>query len=214
MRETSPIILVLPGGGYSSLAPHEGEPIAEWLRSIGWRARVVEYPVKTRHPAPLEFVQAVIAEERAAGTTTIGIIGFSAGGHLAGLTTLTPDAAPGLRPDFAILCYPVVSMLTATHAGSRENLIGLDASDELRRSVSLELLVTETTPPMFIWTTGEDASVAPVDHAYPLATALARAGVPHDFHVFERGGHGTGRAEDLPAAAWTELCELWLQYRL
>jgi len=122
VTETSPIILVLPGGGYSRLAPHEGEPVAEWLRGIGWRARVVEYPVQTRHPGPLDVVRAEIAAERAAGVGIVGVLGFSAGGHLAGHAALT--LAGGERPDFAVLCYPVVTMLADTHRGSRDQLLG------------------------------------------------------------------------------------------
>jgi len=211
MTETSPIILVLPGGGYSTLAPHEGEPIAQWLRDIGWRARVVAYPVETEHPAPLNVVKAEISAERAAGTSIVGVLGFSAGGHLAGHAALALDGEE--RPDFAVLCYPVVTMLAETHRGSRDQLLGLRPSRRLRRATSLERLVRGDAPPMFIWTTAEDASVAPADHSYALAVALARTGVQHDFHVFERGGHGLGFAEGIPAAAWRGLAERWLEYR-
>ena len=211
MTETSPIILVLPGGGYSRLAPHEGEPVAEWLRGIGWRARVVEYPVQTRHPGPLDVVRAEIAAERAAGVGIVGVLGFSAGGHLAGHAALT--LAGGERPDFAVLCYPVVTMLADTHRGSRDQLLGPRPSRRLKRATSLERLVTPDAPPMFIWTTGEDKSVAIADHSYTLATALARNAVPHDFHVFERGAHGLGFAEGIPAEAWRGLVERWLEYR-
>lgn len=208
---TSGSMLVLPGGGYARLAPHEGEPVAEWLRGLGWDARVVEYPVGTRHPEPLNTVRRELAAERSRGATKVGVIGFSAGGHLAGHAALALPAAE--RPDFAILCYPVVSFVTETHRGSRENLIGLRASRRLRRSVSLERLVTPQSPPMFVWTTGEDASVPIVDHTYPLGAALARAGVPHDFHVFEKGAHGLGFAEGIPAEAWRGLAERWLADR-
>ena len=207
------MILVLPGGGYSRLAPHEGEPVAEWLRGLGWDARVVEYPVRTRHPAPLRAVQREIARERAAGAPVVGVIGFSAGGHLAGLACLTPDAAADERPDFAILGYPVVSMVTETHRGSREQLLGLRAWRRARKAVSLERLVTPAAPPMFIWTTGADAAVPPAEHSYPLAAALARHGVAHDLHVFEEGAHGLGFAEGLPAEAWRGLAARWLEER-
>lgn len=211
MNATTPIILVLPGGGYSTLAPHEGEPIAQWLRGIGWRARVVAYPVETRHPAPLIVVKAEISAERAAGTSIVGVLGFSAGGHLAGHAALA--LAGEERPDFAVLCYPVVTMLAETHRGSRDQLLGLRPSRRLRRASSLERLVTSDAPPMFIWTTAEDTPVAPADHAYALAAALARNGVQHDFHVFERGGHGLGFAEGIPAEAWRGVAERWLEYR-
>lgn len=211
---SSPVIIVLPGGGYSRLAPHEGVPVAEWLESLGWRARVLEYPVGTRHPGPLNALQAVVREEREAGAPIVGVIGFSAGGHLAGHGALVGQDDTAL--DFAMLCYPVVSMVTETHAGSRENLIGLDASDELRRSVSLELLVTPDSPNMFIWATGEDASVPIHDHAYRLGEALARNGIEHDFHIFERGGaHGIGLAPDTTTGRlWTGLAAAWLEKQL
>lgn len=206
-------ILVLPGGGYSRLAPHEGEPVARWLRDAGWNARVVEYPVQTRHPGPLKFVQNEIAAERATGAAVVGVLGFSAGGHLAGHSALTPDAPAHERPDFAILAYPVVSMIAGSHRGSRDELLGPRPSRRLRRATSLERLVTPSSPPMFIWTTGEDTAVVPADHSLLLAAALARNGVPYDLHVFERGPHGQGFADGLPAAAWRELAERWLEYR-
>lgn len=211
---SSPVILVLPGGGYSHLAPHEGVPVAEWLESLGWRARVVEYPVMTRHPGPIDTVQAVIREERESGAPLVGIIGFSAGGHLAGFAALTGVGDTAV--DFAILCYPVVSMISETHAGSRENLIGLDASQELREATSLQLLVTPESPNLFIWATGEDASVPIHDHTYALGEALSRNGVEHDFHIFERGGnHGIGLAEGTTTGRlWTELAAAWLKKQL
>jgi acetyl esterase/lipase len=211
---SSPVILVLPGGGYGKLAPHEGVPVAEWLEGLGWRARVVEYPVATRHPGPIDSVQAVIREEREAGAPLVGIIGFSAGGHLAGYAALTGVDATAV--DFAILCYPVVSMLSETHAGSRENLIGLDATQELREATSLQLLVTPESPNLFIWATGEDASVPIHDHTYALGEALSRNGVEHDFHIFERGGqHGIGLGDGTTTGKlWTELAAAWLEKQL
>ena len=211
---SSPVILVLPGGGYGKLAPHEGTPVAEWLESLGWRARVVEYPVLTRHPGPIDAVQAVIREEREAGAPLVGLIGFSAGGHLAGHAALI--GVDDTAVDFAMLCYPVVNFVSETHAGSRENLLGLDASDELRRSVSLQLLVTPASPNMFIWATGEDASVPIHDHTYALGEALSRNGVEHDFHIFERGGaHGIGLAPGTATGRlWTDLAANWLEKQL
>jgi acetyl esterase/lipase len=206
-------ILVLPGGGYGKLAPHEGEPVARWLRGLGWAARVVEYPVLTRHPGPLHVVQREIAAERAAGATIVGVVGFSAGGHLAGHAALVADAPAGARPDFAVLGYPVVSMMTPTHAGSRGNLLGPRPSRRLRKATSLERLVTPNAPPFFIWHTVEDASVPVADHPLALASALAHAGVPHDLHVFERGAHGLGLAPGVPAEEWTTLAARWLEYR-
>ena len=158
----------------------------------------------TRHPAVVDAVAAELRRIRGAGATRVGILGFSAGGHAAGHAALT---TPGV--DFAILGYPVVSMLLDTHAGSRENLIGLDAGPELRAATSLEKLVTASSPPFFIWHTADDAAV-PVEHAYLLAGSLADKGVKHALHVFQHGTHGLGLAEGSGAEAWTALCALWL----
>lgn len=206
-------MLVLPGGGYSGLAPHEGEPVAEWLRGLGWDARVVEYPVKTRHPGPLNAVRRELAVERANGAAQIGIIGFSAGGHLAGHAAL---ALPkGERPDFAMLSYPVVSMVTPTHGGSRKQLIGDRAWPWVRRSVSLEFMVKPDSPSMFVWSTGDDASVPVGEHSYRLGAALAKAGVDHDLHIFDNGGpHGIGLAPGtVTGDLWRHLAEAWLARR-
>jgi acetyl esterase/lipase len=207
---TSSHIIVLPGGGYQTLAPHEGEPIAEWIRGLGLDASVFRYPVQTRHPGPLDAVRAEVRRVRASGVQQVGVLGFSAGGHAAGLATLTPGDESS-RVDAAILCYPVVSMQLPTHAGSRENLIGPDASPELREATSLDRLVTTSAPPFFIWHTAEDASV-PVEHSYLLGRALAACGVPHSLHVFPRGEHGLGMAADRgTASAWPDLAEAWLR---
>ena len=197
-------VIVLPGGGYHRHAPHEGEPVAAWLRTLGVEASVYEYPVLTRHPAVVDAVAAEVQRVRTQGATKVGLLGFSAGGHAAGHTALTVDGV-----NFAILGYPVVSMLLETHAGSRENLIGLDASPELRAATSLERLVTASSPPFFVWHTADDAAV-PVEHAYLLGQALAAKGVKHALHVFQHGRHGLGLAEGTGAEAWTALCALWV----
>ncbi|CAN5162522.1 alpha/beta hydrolase [soil metagenome] len=211
---TTSHIIVLPGGGYHDHAPHEGEPIAAWLRGLGrgeLEASVFEYPVLTRHPGPLDAVRAEVRRVRDAGVERVGIIGFSAGGHAAGMAALAPGATAEERVDLVILGYPVVSMLLPTHQGSRENLIGLEAGDALRAATSLDQLVTTSTPPFFVWHTAEDEPV-PVQHAYLLGMALSAAGVPHELHVFERGSHGLGLAEGAGTAeSWTRLCEDWLR---
>lgn len=197
-------VIVLPGGGYRIHAPHEGEPVAAWLRALGLEASVYKYPVKTRHPRVVDAIRREVARVREAGATKVGLLGFSAGGHAAGYAALTtPDV------DFAILGYPVVSMLLETHRASRVSLIGAHASPDLRAATSLERLVTASTPPFFVWHTATDASV-PVEHAYLLAQALAVNGVPHELHVFARGKHGLGLAPGTPAAGWTTLCATWL----
>ena len=202
-------LIVLPGGGYHRLAPHEGEPVAEWLRGLGHDANVFPYPVLTRHPAPLDAVRAEVRRVRAAGADRVGLIGFSAGAHAAGLAAYAPGAAADERIDLVVLGYPVVSMMLETHRGSRENLLGADADWDERRATSLDQLVTASAPPTFVWHTAEDA-VVPVQHSYLLGMALAGASVPHELHVLPGEVHGVGLAEGSPAGAWTSLAAEWL----
>jgi len=138
-------------------------------------------------------------------------MGFSAGGHLAGLAALAPGTAPDETVQFAVLGYAVTSMETETYRPSRIILLGEDASPELRRSTSLDALVTPDSPPFFVWHTAEDAYVPP-EHAYRLAAALAASGVPHAVHVFAHGPHGLGLAQGAPEAAiWTTLAAAWIR---
>jgi acetyl esterase/lipase len=209
-------IVVLPGGGYRRHAPHEGEPVAEWLRGLGLQASVFEYPVKMRYPGPLQAVRAEVARVRDAGAARVGVLGFSAGGHAGAMAALAPAAATAAqraseRIDLVILGYPVVSMLLPTHAGSQQNLLGPDPSDALRTATSTDLLVTPDAPPFFVWHTAEDR-VVPVQHSYLLGMALAAAGVKHALHVFPLGAHGLGLAEGSGGAArWTTVCAEWLR---
>jgi acetyl esterase/lipase len=211
-------IIVLPGGGYGIHAPHEGEPIAQWLRRLGIEASVFKYPVKSRHPAVLDAVRAEIRRVRAAGATRVGLIGFSAGGHAAGFAAVAPGAAADERVDLVILGYPVVSMMLETHKGSRDNLLGPKSDAAVRAATSIDMLVTPSAPPMFVWHTAQDSKV-PVQHSYLLGMALAAAGVPHELHVYERGVHGIGlglgvpdRAEGLSTALmWPDACAAWLR---
>ena len=209
-------IIVLPGGGYTDLSDGEAEPIADWLGGLGLSSSGFRYPVQTRHPGPLKAIRAEVRRMRAAGHERVGLIGFSAGGHAAGhaalaLSDTAPDAATAERVDLAILCYPVVSMELPTHADSRRQLIGLDASPELRAATSLDRLVTPSAPPFFVWHTAEDPSV-PVQHSYLLGNALAENGIPHALHVFSRGRHGLNLAVgEGDAEQWTALCAAWLR---
>jgi acetyl esterase/lipase len=201
-------VIVLPGGGYHRHAPHEGEPVAEWLRGLGFAASVFGYPVLTRHPAPLDAVRGEVRRVREAGSARVALIGFSAGGHAAGMAAYTPGP-PEERVDAVVLGYPVVSMLLPTHKGSRVNLLGEKAPWEARRTTSLDQLVTPDAPPSFVWHTAEDA-VVPVQHSYLLGMALAAAHAPHELHVLPGDVHGVGLAEAEPAGAWTRLCADWL----
>ena len=125
-------MIVLPGGGYAEHAPHEAEPIADWLGQIGVPASVFRYPLRTRHPVPLEALRAEITRRRADGAQRIGLIGFSACGHLAGLAALTPGATPDQAVQFAVLGYAITSMETETYRPARLILLGEGASPELR----------------------------------------------------------------------------------
>ena len=204
----APHIIVLPGGGYHNHAPHEAEPVADWLSSLGLRASVFRYPVDVRYPESLLAIRAKVREARDNGADRVGLLGFSAGGHAAGLAALTSEGDE--RVDAAVLCYPVVSMLLPTHRDSRERLIGADATVELRTETSLEKLVTASAPPFFIWHTAADAAV-PVEHSYLLGQALAAEEVPHSLHIFPKGRHGIGLAAgEGTAEEWTGLAADWL----
>jgi acetyl esterase/lipase len=220
-------IVVCPGGGYRTLAPHEGEPIARWLAGLGLAAFVLSYRVAPhRHPAPLLDAQRALRLVRCQagrwGLTTprVGILGFSAGGHLAATAGTQFDrGAPlaadpverhGCRPDLLILGYPVISFGEHRHEGSLANLLGADAPDALRRALSAEERVTAATPPAFLWHTADDASV-PVEHSLLFALALRRHGVPFALHVYPHGRHGLGLTADDPVVgSWTALCARWL----
>jgi acetyl esterase/lipase len=204
-------IIVLPGGGYAEYAEHEGAPVAEWLLHSGVSASVFHYPLRQRHPIPLEALRAEVGLRRAAGAARIGLMGFSAGGHLAGLAALAPGATREHRADFAVLGYSITSMQTETYRPSRIILLGENASAELRRSTSLDALVTPEAPPFFLWHTAEDPYVPP-EHSYLLATSLARSGVPHTAHVFPHGPHSLGLARGAgEAETWTGMAWRWLR---
>jgi acetyl esterase/lipase len=229
------VVIVCPGGGYAHRAPHEGGDVAEWLNSIGISAAVLRYRVAPyREPSPqLDALRAIRyvrwkTDEWNIDPERIGILGFSAGGHLACMASnsgddgsTAGDAAAKADPiermssrvAAAILCYPVVTMGTYTHQGSKLNLLGESPSEELVARYSGELLVNGQTPPTFLWFTADDASV-PVENALHYALALRRHQVPHELHVFESGKHGIGLAPDHPEAyAWPELCATWLRKR-
>ena len=219
-----PAILVLPGGGYARQADHEAEPVAHWLAGLGIHAFVLRYRVAPdRHPAPLEDAKEAMLYIRsgqhglAVDTGRAGVLGFSAGGHLA--ATLSTAAAtgnpaldvPAAVPDLSVLCYPVASMTCETHEGSVKNLLGDAPPSDLLTALSAELNVTPRTPPAFLWHTADDAAV-PVSNSLNYARALLAAGVPAELHVFPHGRHGLGLATDVPGPQqWTSLCAAWLQ---
>ncbi len=211
MAASSALIFVLPGGAYEFHADYEAEPVSAWLESLGHESRPLRYPVAPeRHPAALDFVRSAIREARLTHAGPIGVLGFSAGGHAAGLAALAPAADDSEIPDFAVLAYPVVLMGEGAHEGSRDNLLGAHAAGELVASVSLERLVRASSPPFFIWHTADD-EVVPATHALKLAEALGSRGVDYELHVFPHGPHGLALANDAGAvSAWRELCARWI----
>ncbi|MBP3605816.1 MAG: alpha/beta hydrolase [Clostridia bacterium] len=220
-------VVVLPGGGYSHRAAHEGEGYAQLLNSYGYTAAVVDYRVApNRFPIPLldarralRFMRAH-AEEFGISKDKVLVMGSSAGGHLAALaaTYTLPiegegaDAIDGedFLPSGQILCYPVISSDEAvSHKGSYQNLLG--AAYEKREAYSPELLVSEKTPPAFLWHTAADA-VVNVCNSYRYATALREKGVSCELHVFPEGPHGLGTAPASPyVSRWTMMLIDWLR---
>jgi acetyl esterase/lipase len=234
-------VVVCPGGGYGGLAAHEGFPIAEWLNEAGIGAFVLRYRHSPhRHPVPTMDAQRAIrlvrarAKEWNVKPNHVGILGFSAGGHLAATaaTRFAAGRAPALRssaaspggeesakdpverqscrPDAAILCYPVITFAGGWNKGTRTNLLGRRPPGGLLCSLSSELQVTPRTPPAFLWHTADDAMVR-VENSLLFAGALSRNKVPFELHVFPHGAHGLGLARDNPVVGqWPALCAKWL----
>jgi len=234
-KATGTAVVVCPGGGYVHLAMgHEGVEIADSLNAIGIAAFVVKYRLPSDETmidktiGPLQDAQRAIqlvrqhAQEWGVDPTRVGILGFSAGGHLASSASTHADAGKAdaadpidrasSRPDFTVLAYPVISMVEAfTHKGSRENLLGVDPDPELARSLSSETQVTASTPPAFLFHTNADTSV-PAENAVAYFLALRKAGVTAELHVFRNGPHGVGLAQEDPALAeWPRLLANWLR---
>jgi len=224
------VVIVLPGGGYGALADHEGEPIARWLNTLGITAYVLFYRLgpRYRHPVMLGDARRAVRFVRSHATEwkidagRIGILGFSAGGHLASTastqfeagdpTSADPVERVSSRPDLSVLLYPVITMTDPfTHTGSRLHLLGPEPTPEQIAQMSSENRVTKDTPPAFLFHTADDAAV-PVENSIAYARALHRAGVRYALHVFERGRHGVGLATDDPILSdWPLLCGKWLK---
>lgn len=231
---TGAAMVICPGGGYVHLAPHEGNDYALWLNQHGVTCFVLKYRLGSngyRHPAMLNDGARAVrwvrahAQEFKVDPHRVGIMGSSAGGHLAstllthfdnGDTNATdPVERESSRPDLGVLCYAVISMGEFTHKGSRDNLIGTNAAPELVKLLSNELQVTTNTPPCFLWTTFEDNAV-PMENTMMFAEALRKNHVPFSLHVYEKGRHGMGLKDKPPFThphPWAADCLFWLQER-
>jgi acetyl esterase/lipase len=211
------------------LADHEGGPVAEWLNSLGITAFVLKYRLGPRyhHPAPMQDAARAIRIVRASAARwevdqqRIGILGFSAGGHLASTagTHFEParaDAADPIervssKPNLMVLIYPVITMREKSHSGSRSNLLGANPSPDLITLLSNDEQVTKETPPAFLVHTMTDTGV-PVENSLLFVMALRRAGVPFEVHLYERGPHGFGLGKKDPIlATWPDRCADWLR---
>lgn len=223
----APCMLICPGGGYQSVSASEGEPIAAWLNGLGIAAVVLKYRVAPyRHPCPLMDVTRAMrhirhhAAEWNIDPERIGVIGFSSGGHVASTIGThydlgNPEAEDPIerhssRPDLMVLCYPRITMIHYPHP-YHANLLGEDPTEELKAYLSNERHVTEETPPVFMWITGDDRNVH-TGHLLLFASALTEHKVPYEMYVFESGGHGLGLARSHPTVGhWPELCGIWMK---
>lgn len=233
-KATGSAMVIFPGGGYASLADHEGSQYARWFNELGIAGSVVKYRLGSagyRHPAMLQDAARAVrtvrarAQEWQLDPRRIGVIGSSAGGHLASTimthwdhgNPMSPDVIErqSSRPDLVVLCYAVVSMSQEfTHKGSRANLLGDNPAPELLRDLSAEWQVNSNTPPCFMWSTADDRTV-PVENSLALAQALSQVNVPFDLHIYAHGPHGIGlgnkNIEKSKLHPWTRECELWLR---
>lgn len=231
-RPNGTAVIICPGGGYGMLSnDREGIQYAQWLSHLGVTSFILKNRLKEYgHPAPLQDVLRAVRIVRSRATefkidpARLGVMGSSAGGHLAASAGTLFDHADGktghaldavsARPDFLILMYPVISMAEGvTHAGSRENLLGKQRTPEQESFFSLENRVTAATPPTLLIHTQEDKAV-PIENSIRFFQALTQAGVPAEFYAFEKGSHGMGmKAEFGTASDWPKRAEEWLRHR-
>ncbi|MFD1673479.1 alpha/beta hydrolase [Alicyclobacillus fodiniaquatilis] len=229
-EDVASAIVIYPGGGYAMRADHEGAPIARWLNTLGIHAFVADYRVAPyRHPVPMLDGQRAIryvryhADAWGVDKARIGVLGFSAGGHLAATVsthfddgaTTQADAIDGVssRPDLSVLCYAVISLHEHRHKGSVENLLGANPDPALLDDLSNERQITAATPPAFLWHTADDEAVA-VANSLMYAAELGKRSIPFDLHVYEHGVHGLGLAtQDPHVGSWTKTCAAWLRVR-
>jgi acetyl esterase/lipase len=225
-------VVICPGGGYSRLAlDHEGLQVAKWLNTLGVSAFVLHYRNSGDgylNPAPLSDAQRALrlvrhrSKEWAVDPNRIGVLGFSAGGHLASslgthFQTSAYEIADNTdnvscRPDFMVLVYPVITFEPPFgHMGSRDNLLGKNAGGQLVKSFCSHLRVTKETPPTFLIHANDDKVVLP-EHSILFYEALRKKNIPVEMHIFLKGGHGFGMNKGVgPAEGWVNLCEKWFK---
>ena len=230
---TGAAMVICPGGGYARLAPHEGRDYARWLASRGVTCFVLKYRLGAdgyRYPAEYQDIARAIrlvrsrAKEWKLDPDRIGVMGSSAGGHVASMAMTHFDAGDtnatdvigraSSRPNVAVLCYPVITMGKFAHGGSKNLLLGTNPPAALIAEASSELQVKKDSPPCFIWSTDEDKTV-PIENSLDFAAALRKASVPFELHVYQKGAHGQGLGSHdynpdkwLP---WVAECGRWLK---
>jgi acetyl esterase/lipase len=231
-KATGTAVLICPGGGYGIVAfNHEGIAIAKWLNENGIAGIILKYRLPSdlimedKSIGPLQDAQEAMrvirrnSAEWKINPEKVGVIGFSAGGHLAStLSTHYAEKVYSLkdtltaRPDFSLLIYPVITFdASFTHMGSRENLIGKEPSAEAIKHFSNELQITKDTPPAFLAHSSDDDAV-PVKNSIAYYENLVKNKVPAEMHIFQKGGHGYGLATGKPThSAWPELCIKWMK---
>jgi acetyl esterase/lipase len=210
-------VLVIPGGGYSHVSlEREGRNSTTYLNAKGYDAWVLNYSVATTsptplHPVPLDEALGAVRYIRSLNKAVkLGIWGYSAGGHLAAITVTNP----GAELDFGILTYPVISMDPAiTHQGSRDNLIGTNPSPELVQSMSAENAVTDTTPPIFIYHSANDATV-PVENSLRFLNAMTNHSRPYQALILPDGAHGIALALNDPKRNWSPELDRFMKYSI
>ena len=217
-------LVIFPGGGYSCLAQYEGYGFAEFFADQGYYCFVVNYRLGKdmgkggcHHPAQLSDAARAVrlvrswSKELGFRSDKIGVVGSSAGGHLAASVSILPElgltipeegevAKISSRPDFSILCYPVITLGEYTHQGTRQNLLGQNFDPETEKILSLENSINEKTPPAFLYHRMEDQAV-PCENSIMYARALRKFGIPFELHIYEKGPHGGALAQGHPWAA-------------